>query len=83
MEKARKEEILEIIRKAGSEEYETGWNENGVPISKKKSKIDKGKKSKSSGTHFEMIVRKDLEEKGWIVDKWTNNVDFEEGEDAI
>ncbi len=26
-----------------------------------------------------MRVRKDLEEKGWVVDKWSNNVDLESG----
>ncbi|MHA1481869.1 MAG: hypothetical protein ACTSQA_00340 [Candidatus Heimdallarchaeaceae archaeon] len=39
--------------------------------------IKRGKKSKQSGAVFEKRVRLDLEEKGWIVDKWTNNVEFE------
>ncbi len=37
-----------------------------------KSKL--GKKSRASGAAFERKVRKDLESKGWIVDKWSNNV---------
>jgi len=35
----------------------------------------RGKKSRAAGARFELKVRKDLEEKGWIVDKWTNNVE--------
>jgi len=80
MDKKRKEEILERIEKAGSEEYETSWNDKGLPVSKKKSKITEGKKSKQSGAQFELRVRKDLEEKGWIVDKWSNNFDLENNE---
>jgi len=35
-----------------------------------------GKKNRQSGARFELKVRKDLESKGWIVDKWGNNVEF-------
>jgi len=77
MKKENKEKIMEIIRKAGSEEYETSWDENGVPKSKKKSEIKKGKISRARGARFELQVRKDLEDKGRIVDKWSNNVDLE------
>jgi len=38
--------------------------------------VTKGKKNRISGADFERRVRKDLEEKGWIVDKWSNNVEF-------
>ncbi len=41
-------------------------------------KVSMGKKSRKSGADFERRVRKDLEEKGWIVSKWMNNVDFEQ-----
>ena len=37
-------------------------------------KVKMGKASRAAGTRFELRVRKDLESKGWIVDKWTNNV---------
>ncbi len=37
-----------------------------------------GKKARVSGAAFEAIVRKDLEAKGWICAKWTNNVEFPE-----
>ena len=33
-----------------------------------------GKKNRASGQRFERKVRKDLEEKGWIVSRWMNNV---------
>ena len=36
-----------------------------------------GKKNRAAGSRFELKVRKDLEEKGYVVDKWTNNVDLE------
>ncbi len=57
-------------------EYESDFDEKGNLILKKKSEIEKGKKSKASGSQFELHVRKDLEGKGWIVDKWSNNVDL-------
>ena len=41
--------------------------------------IDKklmGKKSRAAGQRFELKVREDLEKKGWVVDKWSNNVEF-------
>jgi len=37
--------------------------------------VKRGKKSKAQGAIFELRVRSDLEEKGWTVDKWTNNVE--------
>jgi hypothetical protein len=39
-----------------------------------------GKKSKRDGAKFEKSVRVDLENKGWICDKWTNNVELPEYE---
>ena len=35
-----------------------------------------GRLSRAAGQRFEVLVRRDLEEKGWIVDKWTNNLEF-------
>ena len=35
-----------------------------------------GKKNRKSGADFERRVRADLNSKGWIVDKWTNNVEL-------
>jgi hypothetical protein len=79
MKKVNKEEIMKRIREAGDpENYVTTWDENGVPKSKKKSNVKKGKNAKARGARFELSVRKDLEEKGWIVDKWTNNIDLDE-----
>lgn len=37
-----------------------------------------GKKNRAAGSRFELKVRKDLEAQGWILDKWTNNIDLEE-----
>jgi len=33
-----------------------------------------GKRSRAAGARFELKVRKDLEEKGWITDKWTKKI---------
>ena len=46
---------------------------------KKEENIKRGKKSRAAGLRFENLVRKDLESNGWIVDKWSNNVEFEKG----
>jgi len=40
-------------------------------------KQTQGKKNRAAGQRFEARVRKDLEKKGWIIDKWSNNVDLE------
>lgn len=36
----------------------------------------RGKKNREAGQRFELKVRKDLESKGWVVDRWSNNVEF-------
>ena len=41
-----------------------------------KNKKIQGKKNRQAGARFELKVREDLEKEGWIVDKWTNNVEF-------
>jgi len=38
-----------------------------------------GKRNRQAGARFELKVRSDLESKGWIVDRWTNNVEFLDG----
>jgi len=35
-----------------------------------------GKESRILGKDFEVRVRADLEEKGWIVNRWSNDIDF-------
>ena len=79
VEKENKEKIMEMIKKAGdSENYETEWidDKGKLSISKDKSKVRKGKLSRGRGARFELQVRKDLEDKGRVVDKWSNNVDL-------
>lgn len=39
-------------------------------------KKTQGKKNREAGARFELKVRKDLESKGWIVDKWSNTVEL-------
>ena len=56
-------------------EYKASVGEDGKVVLKRKEKIRRGAKSRSGGGQFELRVRKDLEDKGWIVDKWSNNVD--------
>lgn len=72
-----KNKIMEIVNKAGSDEYVTTWDENGIAKSKKKTEIKKGKSAKARGAKFELMVRKELEEKGFVMAKWMNNVDLE------
>ena len=38
--------------------------------------VKRGKASKAQGAAFELKVRADLENKGFICDKWSNNVEF-------
>ena len=47
-----------------------------------KTKQQIGKASRAAGQRFELKVREDLEKKGWIVDKWSNNVEFYNDEDV-
>jgi tRNA G46 methylase TrmB len=58
-------------------EHDIAFDESGNVILKKKVKVRRGRRSKARGGQFELAVRKDLELKGWIVDKWSNNVDME------
>jgi len=44
---------------------------------KKIDKVKQGKQNRASGLKFELKVRKNLEEKNWIICKWVNNVDLE------
>ena len=39
-------------------------------------KVAQGKKAKAAGSDFELRVRKDMTEKGWVVDKFGNNVEI-------
>ena len=61
-------------------EFKASVGEDGNVVLKRKSKIRRGSKSRSGGGVFELRVRKDLIEKGWIVDKWSNNLDLGSGE---
>jgi len=42
-------------------------------------KVAQGTKSRKQGKAFELKVRHDLEDKGWIVTKWQNDVQFGAG----
>ena len=42
-----------------------------------------GKRNRAKGQRFENLVRKDLEKKGFICDKWTNNVKTKENKIPI
>jgi len=51
------------------EEYKPVVMDDGTVKLKKKSKIKRGTKSRAAGGQFELKVRKDLEGKGWIVER--------------
>lgn len=63
------------MEEQNEDEYQVNVDENANLVLKKTSEVKKGKKSKASGSQFELRVRKDLEEKGWIVSKWPNNLE--------
>jgi hypothetical protein len=44
-------------------------------MKKKVSNSSRGKKARAAGGRFELKVRQNLEEMGWIVSKWMNTVD--------
>jgi len=58
-------------------EFKASVGDDGNIVLKKKVNIVRGGKSRAAGGAFELKVRKDLEEKGWTVDKWSNNIDME------
>jgi hypothetical protein len=68
--------ILESAQKIETGEYNLSWDEKGKPLLKERKKVEEGKKSKKKGLDFESRVRADLEERGWIVSKWPNQVDL-------
>ena len=70
---------MELKSADAETEYKPVVQDDGTVKLKKKSNIRKGSKSRSGGGQFELRVRKDLEEKGWIVDKWSNNLDLDVG----
>jgi len=79
LKKEHEDKIMEMKRRAISSEYEkTSWAADGTSTSKKKSKVKEGRLSRAAGSRFELKVRNDLESKGRIVDKWTNNFDLEQ-----
>ena len=69
---------MEVASPKVESEYKAVFDDEGNLVLKKKENIKRGGKSKRSGVQFEARVRKDLEEKGFVVDKWTNNIDLEE-----
>ncbi len=79
VDKDRKERVMAFVNKATSQEYITTYPEIGAPVQKIKSEVEKGKKSKASGARFELRVRGDIETQGWIVAKWSNNLDVKDG----
>ena len=70
---------MELKSRDREVEFKASIDEKGNVVLKKKSAIKRGSKSRAQGGQFELRVRKNLEELGWIVDKWSNNIDIEEG----
>ncbi len=81
MEKVNKEtkkRVMDVVNKVSDPEYESSMNKAGTfTTSKKKSNVKRGKKVKGQASRFELKVRRDLEVKGQVVDKWNNNVDLD------
>lgn len=70
---------MEVKSPEVESEYIPEIRDDGTLKLKKREKVVQGAKSKKSGASFESRVRLDLEGKGWIVDKWSNNVDLDRG----
>jgi hypothetical protein len=84
MNKEHETEIKKRIQEAGDPgNYVTEWDDKGIPKSKKKENVKRGGNSRARGARFELKIRKDLELKGRVVDKWTNNVDLDKDEIMI
>ncbi len=65
--------------KVGSSPILKELNKDDFIVVKDPKKVAAGKKSKAQGARHELRVRDALEKQGWIVDKWTNNVEFPDG----
>ncbi len=68
---------MELKEREREVEHDVAFDDNGKLILKKKINVSRGAKSKSAGNQFEARVRKDLSDKNWVVDKWSNNLDLE------
>ncbi|MGY4884111.1 MAG: hypothetical protein ACP5NZ_00870 [Nanobdellota archaeon] len=67
-------------KKEKKPEIEKEIKENIEENQEETSKINyskQGKKNRAAGRKFEAKVRSELENLGWIVDKWTNTVDYQ------
>lgn len=83
VKKENKKKIMEMVRKAGDpDNYEVSYDYRGIPTSKYKPNIKRGGNSRARGARFELKVRRDLESKGRVVDKWNNNVDLPSNDDS-
>ena len=60
--------MVEIKSVDGEIEHDIDFDDEGNVILKKKVKVKMGAKSRAGGSAFEARVRKDLEEKGWVVE---------------
>ena len=58
----------DVPSEEGKVEHDIDFDDEGNVVLKKKVKVRMGRKSRADGGLFEARVRKDLEEKGWIVD---------------
>ena len=76
MNKINQKKVDELVKKINDDDKEVSWIE-GQPKFKSKKNKKTGKAARAQGSLFELRVRKDLESKGWILDKWTNNIDLE------
>ena len=63
------------MKKRGVEKLHDSFENSRKKIDKR----NQGRLNRAAGARFELKVRNDLEKEGWIVDKWTNNVDLEHG----
>ena len=54
-----------------------GKQDKKSKISSSPSMVAQGRRNRAAGARFELKVRAGLENMGWIIDKWTNTVDYD------
>lgn len=64
-------------KKVNSKDFEIDWDEEkGTYKLKSKENKKRGKVSRARGARFELKVREEMKKTGYILDKWTNNIDL-------
>ncbi len=75
MARINQDKVDKLVESINNSDKEIFWEE-GQPKFRSKEKKKSGRTARARGARFELKVRRDLEGKGFSVDKWTNNIDL-------